>query len=154
MLANGTVILFSSETLFPKFKTPHFSLSKILGINSHLIRNRIHQLDRSSLLDLVSANHQSLEEIYQIYDVGHNNFLRGLGTLFGITIKSLANGGFKIIHAVGHRVNPILPGGGGVKYTPLLFFFHHPKTVQRIKLKLSDFKDTLLRHISQVKPVR
>ena len=45
-------------------------------------------------------------------------------------------------------------GGGGVKYAPLLFFLHHPKTAQGIKLKLSDFKDTLLRHILQVKPVR
>ena len=50
-------------------------------------------------------------------------------------------------------VNPILPGGGG-KIHPLLFFLHHPKTAQDIKLKLSDFKDTLLRHILQVKPVR
>ena len=50
--------------------------------------------------------------------------------------------------------NPILPGGGG-KIRPLLFFLHHPKTAQgNIKLKLSDFKDTLLRHILQVKPVR
>ena len=40
--------------------------------------------------------------------------------------------------------NPILPGGGGG---------HHPKTAQGIKLKLSDFKDTPLRHILQVKPV-
>ena len=45
-------------------------------------------------------------------------------------------------------------GGGGVKYAPLLFFLHHPKTAQGIKLKPSDFKDTLLRHILQVKPVR
>ena len=54
------------------------------------------------------------------------------------------------------RLNPILPGGGGggVKYASLLFFLHHPKTAQGIKLKLSDFKDTLLRHILQVKPVR
>ena len=36
---------------------------------------------------------------------------------------------------------------------PLLFFLHHPKTAQGIKLKLSDFKDTPLRHILQVKPV-
>ena len=45
-------------------------------------------------------------------------------------------------------------GGGGGKIRPLLFFLHHPKTAQGIKLKLSDFKDTLLRHILQVKPVR
>ena len=36
----------------------------------------------------------------------------------------------------------------------LLFFLHHPKMAQGIKLKLSDFKDTLLRHILQVEPVR
>ena len=41
----------------------------------------------------------------------------------------------------------------GAKY-PLLFFLHHPKTAQAINLKLSDFKDTLLRHLSQVKRVR
>ena len=43
---------------------------------------------------------------------------------------------------------------GGAKYAPLLFFLHHPKTAQGIKLKLSDFKDTPLRHFLQVKPVR
>ena len=42
--------------------------------------------------------------------------------------------------------------GGG--YAPLLFFLHHPKTAQGIKLKLSDFKDTPLMHLLQVKPVR
>ena len=42
--------------------------------------------------------------------------------------------------------NPSLPGGGGGKIRPLLFFLHHPKTAQGIKLKLSDFKDTLLGH--------
>ena len=41
------------------------------------------------------------------------------------------------------------------KYTPpLLFFLHHPKTAQDIKLKLSDFKNTPLRHILQVRPIR
>ena len=44
--------------------------------------------------------------------------------------------------------------GGGEEYAPLLFFFHHPKIAQGIKLKLSDFKDTPLRHLLQVKPVR
>ena len=52
-------------------------------------------------------------------------------------------------------LNPILPGrGGGAKYASLLFFLHHPKTAQAIKLKLSDFKYTPLRHLLQVKPVR
>ena len=45
-------------------------------------------------------------------------------------------------------------GGGGAKYAPLLFFLHHPKTAQGIKLKLSYFKDTPLRQFLQVKPVR
>ena len=44
--------------------------------------------------------------------------------------------------------------GGGGKIRPLLFFLHHPKTAEGIKQKLSDFKDTPLRHILQVKPVR
>ena len=38
--------------------------------------------------------------------------------------------------------------GGGGKILPLLFFLHHPKTAQGIKLKLSDFKDTPLRHFA------
>ena len=48
-------------------------------------------------------------------------------------------------------LTPILPGGA--KYAPLLFFLYHPNTAQGIKLKLSDFKDTPLRHLLQVKPV-
>ena len=44
-------------------------------------------------------------------------------------------------------------GGGGKQNTPLQFFLHHPKTAQGIKLKLSDFRDTPLRHILEVKPV-
>ena len=44
--------------------------------------------------------------------------------------------------------------GGGGKICPLLFFLHRPKTAQGIKLRLSDFKDTPLRHLLQVKPVR
>ena len=47
-------------------------------------------------------------------------------------------------------LNPILPGGEG-KICPPPVFLHHTKTVQGIKLKLSDFKDTLLRHILQIK---
>ena len=50
-------------------------------------------------------------------------------------------------------ISPILPGGGRQNTPSLLFFFHHPKTAQGIKLKLSNFKDKPLRHILQVKPV-
>ena len=35
-----------------------------------------------------------------------------------------------------------------------MFFFHHPETLQAIKLKLSDFKNTSLRHTLKVIPVR
>ena len=42
--------------------------------------------------------------------------------------------------------------GGSADSTPLMFFFHHPETAQAMKLKLSDFKDTCLRHILQVIP--
>ena len=48
--------------------------------------------------------------------------------------------------------NPILPGGWG-KIRPLLFFLHHPNTANDIMLKLSDLKDTPLRHILHVKTV-
>ena len=48
-------------------------------------------------------------------------------------------------------VDPILPRGGQNMPPPV--FLHHPKTAQSVKLKLSDFKDTPLRHILQVKPV-
>ena len=41
-------------------------------------------------------------------------------------------------------------GGGGRIPCPLMFFFHHPETLQAMKLKLSDFKDTSLRHNLQV----
>ena len=63
-----------------------------------------------------------------------------------------------ILHQLGGRttlrwndpvLNPILPGG----IPPLLFFLHNHKTAQGIKLNLSDFKDTPLRQILQVKPV-
>ena len=54
-----------------------------------------------------------------------------------------------------HPVNPVLPeGGGGEDSAPSSFIFHHPETSQAIKLKLSDFKDTSLRHIHVVIPVR
>ena len=44
--------------------------------------------------------------------------------------------------------------GGGGDSGPFVFFFHRPETPQVIELKLSDFEDTSLRHILQVKPVR
>ena len=46
---------------------------------------------------------------------------------------------------------PILPGGRGI---PPPRVFRHPETPQAVKLKLSDFKDTSLRRILQVIPVR
>ena len=51
-------------------------------------------------------------------------------------------------------INPILPGWGGGRFPPpqCLFSFHHPETAQAMKLKLSDFKETCLRHIVQVIP--
>ena len=60
--------------------------------------------------------------------------------------------GFPKIKILIQIFNPILPGG--LNTSPLLFFLHHPKTAQDIKLTLSDFKDTPLRHFLQVKPVR
>ena len=61
-------------------------------------------LDRSSLLELVSANHQSLQDINAIATSGQGNFLTGLGKLIGITVHSLSEGGSTIIHALGHGI--------------------------------------------------
>ena len=36
----------------------------------------------------------------------------------------------------GLKLDPILPGGGKIR--PLLFFLHHPKKAQDIKLNLSE----------------
>ena len=45
-------------------------------------------------------------------------------------------------------IDPTLPGGGGggrdTSFT--LFLLHYPKTAKAIKLTLSDFEDTLIRH--------
>ena len=51
------------------------------------------------------------------------------------------------------RLSSILSERGQNMPPPPLFFLHHPKTPQSIKLKLSDVKDTPLRHILQVKPL-
>ena len=61
-----------------------------------------------------------------VFDIArpHSPLVKGVGA------KRLGKG----------RVNPILPGGGGIRH--LLFFLHHPKTAKGINLKLSDFRDT------------
>ena len=42
--------------------------------------------------------------------------------------------------------------GGRIPNPPLMFYSHHPETAESMKLKLSDFKDTCLKHILQVIP--
>ena len=79
----------------------------------------------------MSSNHQSLQEIYQIYDIGHNNFFHGLGTLFGITINSIANGCSKIINAVGHGVKQGLQGFGSFNHAVITSIGNATGTVFR-----------------------
>ena len=110
--ANGTYELFPLKQLFSHVKSLDFTLVKLRGLNSNFVRPKRHQLDRSSLLDLVSANHVSLQEIYQISGTGHGSFLNGLGKLLGVTINSLAKGGTKIITAVGHGLKQGFEGLG------------------------------------------
>ena len=83
-----------------------------MWFNSHLVRPRFHKLDQPTVQDLVSANHQLLQEISQITDVGQGSFLQGLGSLFGITIRSSAQGGKTIIKAVGNGVKHGFDGPG------------------------------------------
>ena len=102
---NGTVSKFKSQLLFASLNELSFRLPKLRGFGSHLVRPHFHKLDQPTVLDLVSANHQSLQQISQITDVGQGSFLQGLGSLFGIMIRSLAQGGQTIIKAVGNGVN-------------------------------------------------
>ena len=69
-------------------------------------------MDQPNLLDLVSANQQSLQEISQISESGQGSFLQSLGSLFGFTIHSLAKGGSTIIKAVGNGVKHGFEGFG------------------------------------------
>ena len=62
---------------------------------------------------------------------------------FAFCLKLLVNGGMLTLSYLGGNTAPFL-----------FFLHHHPKTAQGIKLKLSDFKVTLLRHVLQFKPVR
>ena len=69
-------------------------------------------MDQPTLLDLVSAIQQSLQEISQISESGQGGFLQSLGSLFGFTIHSLAKGGSTIIKAVGNGVKHGFKGFG------------------------------------------
>ena len=112
MTQSGTVSKFKSRLLFVSLNKLNFRLPKLRGFNSHLVRQPFHKLDQPTVLDLVSANHQSSQEIWQITDVGQGSFLQGLGSLFGITIRSLAQGGKTIITAVGNSVKHGFEGLG------------------------------------------
>ena len=101
---NGTVSKFKRQLLFASLNELSFRLPKLRGFGSHLVSPHIHKLDQPTVLDLVSVNHQSLQEISQITDVGQGSFLQGLGSLFGIMIRSLAQGGKTVIKAVRNGV--------------------------------------------------
>ena len=109
---NGTVSKFKSQLLFVSLNELNFRLPKLRGFNSHLVRPHFHKLDQPTVPDLVSANPQSLQEISQITDVDQGSFLQGLGSLFGITIRSLPQGGKTIIAAVGNGVKHRFEGLG------------------------------------------
>ena len=109
---NGTISPHTSKLLYSHVSPLRFHFAKIRGLNSHLVYPKQHQLDRSSLLDLVSANHQSLQDINAIATSGQGNFLTGLGKLIGITVHSLSNGGSTIIHALGHGIKDGFSGLG------------------------------------------
>ena len=116
----------------------------------------------------VSKTYTELSYNYAMRFIGYNSIQTCFDSYHILLLSNLHNNvapiqknqGDKLHHvivalialALLYHFNPILPGGGA-KYAPLLFFLHHPKTAQGIKLKLSDFKDTPLRHVLQVKPV-
>ena len=90
----------------------NFKFPKLRGLNSHLVRPDYHTIDRTTLLDIVSHNHQSSQEIASISQVGQGSFLSGLGTLFGITIQSIAKGGGTLINDLVHGLQHTFEGLG------------------------------------------
>ena len=102
----------TSKLLYSHVSPLRFNVAKIRGLNSHLVYPKQHQLDRSSVLDLVSANHQSLQDINAIATSGQGNFLTGLGKLIGIAVHSLSKGGSTIIYALGHGIKDGFSGLG------------------------------------------
>ena len=99
---NGNLSIFDSTPLFTPMHFLDFKFPNLRGLNSHLVRPHCHTIDRTTLLDIVSHNHQFFQEIASISQVGQGSFLSGLGTLFGITIQSIAKGGGPLINDLGH----------------------------------------------------
>ena len=65
---NGTVTKFKSKLLFASLNQLNFLLPTRHGFDSFFVRPHFQKLDQPTVLDLVSANHQSLEKISQITD--------------------------------------------------------------------------------------
>ena len=78
----------------------------------------------------------------------------GLDRQLVLAVKIELQNGDKVILATIYcpNKNPSLTLSYLGDSAPLMFFFHHPETAQAMKRKLSDFKDTFLRHILQVIP--
>ena len=79
---NGTLSIFDSTPLFAPLHFLDFRFPKLHGLNSHLARPHYHTIDRTTLLDIVSTNHHSFQEIASISQVGQSSFLSGLVLLF------------------------------------------------------------------------
>ena len=129
---NGTISPHTSKLLYSHVSPLRFHFAKIRGLNSHLVYPKQHQFDRSSLLDLVSANHQSLQDINAIATSGQGNFLTGLGKLIEITVHSLSKGGSTIIHALGHGIKDGFSGSGTFNHAVVTslgnnFTFYRPR---------------------------
>eukprot|EP00794_Sanderia_malayensis_P020904 gene20904-22954_t len=115
ILANGTLFRsVASDTLYPH---PSFRLPKLRGFNSKLVQPQSVSLDRLSLLDIVTNNYGTFQEIRQFADNNGGDFFTGLGQVLGRTISALGTGGSKLLDAAGRSVNTALHGIGdaGVK---------------------------------------
>eukprot|EP00794_Sanderia_malayensis_P015475 gene15475-17055_t len=115
ILANGTLFRsVASDTLYPH---PSFRLPKLRGFNSKLVQPQSVSLDRLSLLEIVTNNYGTFQEIGQFADNNGGDFFTGLGQVIGRTISALGTGGSKLLDAAGRSVNTALHGIGdaGVK---------------------------------------
>eukprot|EP00794_Sanderia_malayensis_P014655 gene14655-16173_t len=115
ILANGTLFRsVASDTLYPH---PSFRLPKLRGFNSKLVQPQSVSLDRLFLLEIVTNNYGTFQEIGQFADNNGGDFFTGLGQVLGRTISALGTGGSKLLDAAGRSVNTALHGIGdaGVK---------------------------------------
>ena len=91
---------------------PVYRFPKIRGFNSKLAQPKPATLDRPSLLQIVTENHATFQQIHQFTTSTGGDFFQGLGSVFGHAISAISKGGSQLLKAAGHGLNEGLHGLG------------------------------------------